>query len=94
MFLSGDRAYQTARLADVLEGYTQFRDFAPTELHLIEALRTLRIIYYAFWLARRADDPAFVQAFPWFYNDNFWDQHILMLKEQSAALDQPPLVWN
>lgn len=94
MFLSGDRTYQTARIADVLEGYTQFREFAPAELHLVEALRTLRIIYYAYWLARRANDPAFVLAFPWFYSDNFWDQHILALKEQSAALDQLPLVWD
>ncbi len=94
MFLAGDRAEQTARLADLLAGYTQFRDFAPVELHLIEALRTLRIIYYAAWLARRADDPAFVRAFPWFYSATFWDQHILTLKEQSALLDQSPLIWN
>ncbi|MGB0845471.1 MAG: serine/threonine protein kinase [Thiolinea sp.] len=94
MFLSGDRPYQTARLADLLEGYTQFREFPVAELHLIEPLRTLRIIYYAAWLARRADDPAFELAFPWFYTAQFWDQHILALKEQSAELDQLPLVWD
>nr|CAA6829096.1 MAG: YihE protein, required for LPS synthesis [uncultured Thiotrichaceae bacterium] len=94
MFLSGDRQFRTARLADVLEGYTQFRDFNPRELHLIEALRTLRIIHYAVWLARRAEDPAFQQAFPWFYTAHFWDTHILTLKEQSAELDQLPLIWD
>ena len=94
MFLSGDRHYATARLADLLEGYTQFRDFDPRELHLIEALRTLRMIHYAAWLARRADDPAFKMAFPWFYTRRYWDDHILALREQAALLDEPPLVWD
>ncbi|HEB80529.1 MAG TPA: serine/threonine protein kinase, partial [Chromatiales bacterium] len=59
MFLSGDRAFMNARLADLLEGYTQFQSFDPRELHLIEALRTLRMLHYAAWIARRWDDPAF-----------------------------------
>jgi Ser/Thr protein kinase RdoA (MazF antagonist) len=94
MFLSGDRQYSTARLADLLEGYTQFRDFDPRELHLVEALRTLRMIHYAAWLARRADDPAFKLAFPWFYTNRFWDDHILSLREQAALMNEPPLIWD
>lgn len=94
MFLSGDRQYQTARLADVLEGYTQFRDFDPRELNIIEALRTLRMIHYAAWLARRWTDPAFQLAFPWANSARYWDDHILSLKEQSALLDEPALVWD
>jgi Ser/Thr protein kinase RdoA (MazF antagonist) len=94
MFLSGDRVYSTARLGDLLEGYTQFYDFNPAELHLIEGLRTLRIIHYAYWLARRQDDPAFQQAFPWFYSDRYWEEHILALREQAAAMNEPPLIWD
>ncbi len=94
MYLSGDRQYQTARLLDILDGYTQFRDFNPKELHLIEALRTLRMIHYAAWLAKRAEDPAFQLAFPWFYTARYWDDHILALKEQSALLDEEPLRWD
>ena len=94
MYLSGDRQYQTARLMDILEGYTQFRDFKPRELHLVEALRTLRMIHYAAWLAKRAEDPAFQLAFPWFYTARYWDDHILALKEQSALLDEEPLRWD
>ena len=94
MYLSGDRHYQQARLMDILIGYTQFRDFNPRELHLIEALRTLRMIHYAGWLAKRAEDPAFKLAFPWFYTARYWDDHILALKEQSAALDEQPLQWD
>ncbi len=94
MFLSGDRAYMTARLADFLNGYLDFREFDPRELHLLEALRTLRMMHYAAWLARRWDDPAFPMAFPWFNTSRYWDEHILSLKEQQAMLDEPPLVWD
>ncbi len=91
MFLSGDRAYMTAGLADLLEGYTDFMDFDPRELHLIEALRTMRMMHYAAWLARRWDDPAFPAAFPWFNSGRFWEEHILALREQAALLSEPPL---
>jgi len=94
MFLSGDRAYMTARLADLLEGYTQFREFNPSELHLLEALRTLRLVHYAGWLAKRWDDPAFPQAFPWFDTPRFWEEHVLTLREQLAKMDEPALVWD
>ncbi len=94
MFLSGDRAHMTARLADLLEGYTQFRDFEPRELHLVEALRTLRMMHYAAWLARRWADPAFPRAFPWFNSPRYWEEHILALREQAALMEEPPLVWD
>ncbi|MCU7933778.1 MAG: serine/threonine protein kinase [Candidatus Thiodiazotropha sp. (ex Dulcina madagascariensis)] len=93
MFLSGDRGYMTERLADLLEGYTRFCDFNPAELHLLEALRSLRLVHYAGWLARRWEDPAFPQAFPWFDTIRFWEEHILTLREQLARMDEPPLVW-
>jgi len=53
MFLSGDRNEQTPQLATLLEGYQEFRTFDARELNLIEALRTLRIMHYSAWLARR-----------------------------------------
>ena len=81
----------TARLNDFMEGYTEFRDFSPRELHLVEALRTLRLIHYAAWLARRWSDPAFKQSFPWFEGARYWEEHIQSLREQIALIDEPPL---
>ena len=92
MLLSGDRAEQGLQLSDIIAGYEEFYDFDRRELHLIEALRTLRMIHYAAWLARRWTDPAFPQAFPWFGSDRYWEEHILALREQAALLDEPPLV--
>lgn len=94
MFLSGDREYMTARLGDLLEGYTQFYEFNPSELHLVEAMRTLRIIHYAAWLAKRWTDPAFPLAFPWFNTSNYWEEHILSLREQAALMNEPALFWD
>ena len=94
MFLSGDRQEQTPQLTTLLQGYTEFRDFDARELHLIEALRTLRIMHYSAWLARRWEDPAFKIAFPWFDSPRYWDEHILALREQAALMEEPPLEWN
>ena len=93
MLLSGDRAAMTRQLGDVLAGYEDFREFEPPELALVEALRTLRLIHYSAWLARRWDDPAFPAAFPWFNTQRYWQDRILELREQVAAMDEPPL-WR
>jgi Ser/Thr protein kinase RdoA (MazF antagonist) len=80
-----------SQLHDLLEGYGEFADFDCHELSLIEPLRTLRIMHYAGWLARRWDDPAFPRAFPWFEEPKYWEQHVLDLREQLAAMEEPPL---
>lgn len=91
MLLSGERAEQERQLAEVLEGYEQFRSFDPGEIGLIEVLRTLRLMHYEAWVARRWDDPAFPQAFPWFDSPRHWEEHVLSLREQLALLHEPPL---
>jgi Ser/Thr protein kinase RdoA (MazF antagonist) len=92
MLLDGDRSHMAMQLSDIVEGYDQFYDFRPRELNLIEALRTLRMIHYAGWLARRWEDPAFPRAFPWFGTTRYWEEHVLALREQAAALTEPPLM--
>lgn len=94
MLLSGDRAAMTRQLNAVIEGYRMFRDFDPRELWLIEPLRTLRMIQHSAWLAERWNDPAFPAAFPWFGSERYWQDQILALKEQLAAMDEPPLVLD
>ncbi len=91
MMLSGDRQRQTAQLDALLEGYREFCDFDHRELRLIEALRALRMLHYAAWLASRWEDPIFPGTFPWFNTVRYWGEHILQLREQLAALDEPPL---
>jgi Ser/Thr protein kinase RdoA (MazF antagonist) len=95
MLLSGSRDEQALQLREIVEGYSQFADFDYRELALIETLRTLRQMNYAAWLARRWSDPAFPKAFPWFGEPRFWERHVLDLREQLAALDEPILaLWD
>ena len=91
MLLSGDAPAMARQLDHVLEGYEQFADFDPASLHLVEALRTLRLIHYAGWIARRWDDPAFPAAFSWFDTPRYWQDMILSLREQVALMDESPL---
>lgn len=91
MLLSGTREEMTRQLRHVLTGYEDFAEFDPRELHLVEALRTLRLIHYSAWLARRWGDPAFPAAFPWFGTQRYWQDRILELREQIALMDEAPL---
>jgi Ser/Thr protein kinase RdoA (MazF antagonist) len=88
MLLSGAADETAAQLSDYVDGYTEFADFDWRGVRLIESLRSLRQINYAAWLARRWDDPAFPRAFPWFAEPRYWEQHVLDLREQLAALDE------
>jgi Ser/Thr protein kinase RdoA (MazF antagonist) len=92
MLLSGGRADMERQLGSLLAGYRQFHDFDDRELALVESLRTLRLIHYSAWLARRWNDPAFPAAFPWFGTQRYWQDRILELREQVAAMDEPALV--
>ena len=92
MLVSGDRASMARQLGHILRGYEDFVEFDDRELHLVEALRTLRLLHYAAWLARRWDDPAFPIAFPWFNTPRYWQDRVLELREQIALLHEPPLV--
>jgi Ser/Thr protein kinase RdoA (MazF antagonist) len=91
MLLSGDRAEMTVQLNHLLNGYRTFYDFDSRELHLIEALRTLRLIHYSAWIARRWDDPAFPMAFPWFDTPRYWQDRIIELREQIALMNEGPI---
>jgi len=91
MLLSGSPDEMAGQMALLLEGYRQFMDFERAELQLIEPLRTLRLIHYSAWIARRWNDPAFPAAFPWFGTPRYWQDRILELREQLASMSEPPL---
>ncbi|BDY06852.1 serine/threonine protein kinase [Ferrimonas sp. YFM] len=91
MMLSGDRSQRVMQLDILLEGYETFCDFNHSELQLVEPLRALRMIHYLSWLTLRWSDPAFPRNFPWFGTGRFWEEQVLALKEQLAALQEPAL---
>jgi Ser/Thr protein kinase RdoA (MazF antagonist) len=92
MLTSGDRSQRTRQLGALVDGYEQFREFDRRELALIEPLRTLRLIHYSAWLARRWDDPAFPINFPWFGSSDYWQGQVQMLQDQIEAMQEDPLI--
>lgn len=84
--LSGDAHDQRLQLAELEEGYEQFRPFPRQEIQLIEGLRTMHMVKHAFWIAKRWEDPAFPQAFPWFNTPRYWAEHLNSLREQWSVL--------
>ncbi len=91
MLLSGDRAQRSRQLGALVDGYEQFREFDRRETALIEPLRTLRLIHYSAWLARRWGDPTFPINFPWFGTSDYWQGQVQMLEEQIEAMQEQPL---
>lgn len=77
MLLAGDEQTMGRQLGKLLAGYELFCAFDERELHLIEALRTLRLIHYSAWIARRWDAPAFPAAFPWFGTPHYWRERAI-----------------
>ncbi|WP_423460279.1 serine/threonine protein kinase [Ottowia sp. VDI28] len=92
MLLSGERAERQQQLGALIDGYEQMREFDRRELALIEPLRTLRLIHYSAWIARRWQDPAFPAAFSGFGTPDYWRGQIHTLTEQIEAMEMPPLV--
>ena len=92
MLLSGERAQRQRQLGALVDGYELFREFDRAELALIEPLRTLRLIHYSAWLARRWDDPIFPINFPWFGSSDYWQGQVQMLEEQIEAMGEQPLM--
>jgi Ser/Thr protein kinase RdoA (MazF antagonist) len=92
MLLSGERAQRQKQLGALLDGYEQLREFDRAELALIEPLRTLRLVHYSAWLARRWQDPSFPINFPWFGTSDYWQGQVQMLEEQLEQMAEKPLV--
>ena len=88
LMLPGRDDYAKNLQAKMLEAYAMMRDFNYEELRLTEVLRTLRMINYSAWIAKRFDDPAFKNAFPFFEQPSYWEGQINDLREQTYYLQE------
>jgi len=91
MLLSGTQDEMSGQFRLLLEGYNTFFEFDLAELSLIEALRTLRLLHYSAWLARRWHDPAFPMHFPWFNSPRYWEDQMITLRDQIERLQMRPI---
>ncbi len=91
MMLSGDKQTKLMQLDTLVCAYEEFHEFDHGQLKLIEPLRARRMLNYMAWIAKRWQDPAFPRNFSWFATDKYWEQQVLAIKEQLAALQEPEL---
>jgi Ser/Thr protein kinase RdoA (MazF antagonist) len=82
MLLPGRDVEATRQRALLVDAYREFRDFDMGSLRLVEPLRAFRFVWYAGWVARRWDDPAFPDAFPHFGSEEYWEKETRDLEEQ------------
>lgn len=87
LLLPGRAADCPAEVDALIEGYETFRPFDERSLALIEALRGLRYIRYAAWIAERYGDPAFKAAFPQFGAGSYWEGLVGDLYEEIRQLE-------
>jgi len=86
MFVAGNPDERRRQWQELLDGYERFAGFDHGQLPLVEALRAVRMLNHAAWIAERWADPAFPRAFPWFGEARYWEQHVNDLAEQGAVL--------
>ncbi|MGN2253893.1 serine/threonine protein kinase [Frateuria sp. GZRe12] len=79
-------AHDDTAMDALLGGYTSMRDFDYAELALVPALRAMRQVHHAGWIAQRWADPAFPAAFPFAAEPRWWEQHVTDLHELVDAL--------
>ena len=89
MLLSGSQQEQQLQLSTLLEGYEEHFVFDNTQLALIEALRSMRIVHYVSWINKRWTDPAFPLNFPWFSTDQYWQELLQSLQQQIINMQAP-----
>ncbi|MFH1355787.1 MAG: serine/threonine protein kinase, partial [bacterium] len=86
MLFHGSEAEQEGQKKDFFEGYEMFREFDYRSFLLAEPLRTLRMIRHAAWIGERYDEEIFKRAFPYYTEQNYWEEFLLGIKEQLASL--------
>ncbi len=82
MLIPGRDAAAARQRTLLVDAYRQFRSFDDRGFRLVEPLRAFRFVWYAGWIARRWEDPAFPDAFPHFGTPQYWENETRDLEEQ------------
>lgn len=69
-----------------LDAYREMTRKEHINPRLTEALRTMRMIHFNTWIAKRWDDHSFKRVFPQFTSSNYWDQQLIDLRMQVSLI--------
>jgi Ser/Thr protein kinase RdoA (MazF antagonist) len=56
--------------------------------YFTEALRTMRMVHFNAWIAKRWDDHSFQRIFPQFPSASYWDQQLIDLRIQLGSIQE------
>ncbi|MFP5490856.1 MAG: serine/threonine protein kinase [Bacteriovoracia bacterium] len=87
LLFSGRDEWSLSMRAEFIAGYHEMsREPISLTPLLVEALRTLRLVHFNGWIAKRWADPVFQHMFHTFPTRAYWEQQVLDLKEQMGLL--------
>lgn len=71
-----------------LSAYCEMTKKDYVSLKFIEVFRTMRMIHFNGWIAKRWADHSFQQLFPQFTSANYWDQQLIDLRVQMSLIQE------
>lgn len=69
-----------------LDAYKEMTRKDHLRMNLTESLRTMRMVHFNAWIAKRWGDHSFQRIFPQFTSNNYWDQQLIDLRIQISLL--------
>lgn len=69
-----------------LDAYKEMTRKDQIKMNLTEPLRTMRMVHFNAWIAKRWEDHSFQRMFPQFPTANYWDQQLIDLRVQMANI--------
>jgi Ser/Thr protein kinase RdoA (MazF antagonist) len=63
-------------------------------MNLTEVFRTMRMVHFNAWIAKRWEDHSFQRIFPQFTSANYWDQELIDLRVQMGMVQDLHSSWS
>ncbi len=88
LLFAGLDEYSNADRERFLGAYKEMTRKTQIKIGLTESLRTMRMIHFNAWIAKRWDDHSFQRLFPQFPSANYWDQQLIDLRVQMGLIQE------
>lgn len=86
LLFPGKDQYSTDERERFLAAYREMTRKEVIKTNLTEILRTMRMIHFNAWIAKRWEDHSFQRVFPQFTSAQYWDQEYLDLRSQYSFI--------
>ena len=86
LLFPGTDSYSNEDREKFLRAYCEMTRKDFVNLRNIEVFRTMRMIHFNGWIAKRWSDHSFRQLFPQFTQSQYWDQQLIDLRMQMSMM--------